>query len=95
MVEHSSRSRCSTGGHNTGSESYAQTAELTTEQVHAYLVVNDEGASTAEAPDGGHGVLHVGADQVDVVYLNGDGNKGHLCHRRHAGYLRERNSPSH
>lgn len=35
-----------------------------------YLVVDDKGASAAEAPDGGHGVLHVGADQVDVVNLS-------------------------
>lgn len=36
-----------------------------------HLVVDDEGASAAEASDRGHGVLHVGADEVNVINLQG------------------------
>lgn len=32
-------------------------------------MVDDEGASAAEASDRGHGVLHVGADEVNVINL--------------------------
>lgn len=34
-----------------------------------YLVVDDKRAAAAEPADGGHGILHVGADEVNVVNL--------------------------
>lgn len=32
-------------------------------------MVNDKGASTAEPTNGGHSVLHVGTDQINVINL--------------------------
>lgn len=34
-------------------------------------MVDDKGPAAAEASDGGHSVLHVSTDQVNVVYLHG------------------------